>query len=259
MCRLAAYLGPDITLADFLIAPVHGLMEQAWRPREMLHGTLNADGFGIGWHTADDEPAVYTSPMPIWSDTNLPHLGRALQSNLWLANVRSATPGLAVNQANTQPFYDKRWLFMHNGMLQDFVVYLRPLMRSFLSPHVEAGVVGNSDSEYLFAVLRHLLEDSSGLALHASFSALFNLLEEWLRGRQATLNFVLSNGGRLYAVRHAINHPCPSLYYTTDDEIFPGGQIVASERLTDGMYWQPIPEHHLLILNTDAPPELVAL
>ena len=40
------------------------------------------------------------------------------------------------------------------------------------------------------------------------------------------------------------------LYYTTDDELFPGGQLLASERFTDDSFWQPVPEHHILILDS---------
>jgi glutamine amidotransferase len=70
---------------------------------------------------------------------------------------------------------------------------------------------------------------------------------------------VITDGQRLYATRHGLNHECPSLYYTTDDELFPGGQVIASERLTGDSYWQPVPEHHILILDPDKPPELLAL
>jgi glutamine amidotransferase len=71
---------------------------------------------------------------------------------------------------------------------------------------------------------------------------------------------LISDGMRIYATRHAINHECPSLYYTTDDDSFPeDAQLVASERLTEGGLWQAVPEHHVLILDPQAPPELLAL
>jgi glutamine amidotransferase len=59
--------------------------------------------------------------------------------------------------------------------------------------------------------------------------------------------------------RHALNHYCPSHYFTTDDELFPGGQLIASERFTDDSFWQPVPEHRILILDADKPPELLEL
>lgn len=49
MCRLAAYLGPPITLARYLLDPPDNLVHQAWAPRELVYARLNADGFGFGW------------------------------------------------------------------------------------------------------------------------------------------------------------------------------------------------------------------
>ena len=89
MCRLAAYLGPAISLQQLLLQPPHSLYRQALEPRELIYARVNADGYGFGWYTDDGKPAVYTSTLPIWSDGNLPHLARSLVQPLWLAEVRS--------------------------------------------------------------------------------------------------------------------------------------------------------------------------
>ncbi|VAW79523.1 hypothetical protein MNBD_GAMMA13-168 [hydrothermal vent metagenome] len=70
---------------------------------------------------------------------------------------------------------------------------------------------------------------------------------------------VVSDGERLYAVRHAIGDACPTLYYTTDDDAFPDGQLIASEPLTESGVWQSVPEHQILILDPEEPPELLSL
>ena len=60
MCRHTAYLGPPATLASLLIDPPHSLYRQAWAPRRQRHGTVNADGFGVGWYAdGDPVPARY--------------------------------------------------------------------------------------------------------------------------------------------------------------------------------------------------------
>ncbi|NIR59160.1 MAG: class II glutamine amidotransferase [Gammaproteobacteria bacterium] len=259
MCRLAAYMGPELPLAQFLFAPAHGLVEQAWNPQELLFGRMNVDGFGIGWYADDDRPAVYVSALPIWADVNLPHLGRSLVNDLWLGSVRSATSGASTDPVNSQPFCDEELMFMHNGLLEDFGRRVRPSLRQHLSPDIEAGVRGSTDSEYLFALLRHLLADDEELSIEDALADMSGLIGEWAGTGQALLNVVVTDGERLYATRHALNHRCPSLYYTTDDESFPGAQLVASERLTDAAFWQPVPEHHVLVLDPDEPPELVAL
>ena len=259
MCRLAAYLGPRIALRQFLLDPPHSLMTQSWQPQEMSYGKLNADGYGFGWYADDATPVAYTQAQPIWTDTNLPRLARALSSDLWFGHVRSATPGTSVNQANAQPFCDDELLFAHNGFVKDFTITLRPQIRQFLDPRIDAAIQGNTDSEHLFAVLRHLLADDVELSIEDALTGLCELLDAWQTGQSVLLNLIVSEGERVYALRHAINHSCPTLYYNTDDEAFPAAQLVASERLTASDYWQPVPEHHLLILDPDAPPELLAL
>ncbi len=258
MCRMAAYIGPEILLEKFLLRPPHSLMVQSWKPQELNYATMNADGYGFGWYNEGGEPAIYTNPMPIWSDSNLPHLAGSMYADIWLANIRSATPGLAVNQANTQPFYHQDLMFMHNGFLRGFSETLRPEFQQYLAPEAAAIVQGNTDSEYLFALLCHFLQDED-LSIENALSEMFALLEEWLQDLPALLNLIISDGERLYATRHAENHECPSLYFSTDDEDFPDGQLIASERMTTSDYWQPVPEHHLLIISADGPPEIIDL
>ncbi|MFY9776611.1 MAG: class II glutamine amidotransferase, partial [Trebonia sp.] len=54
MCRHLAYVGPEVSLKSLLIDPPYGLYRQAWAPRMQRHGTVNADGFGIGWYASGD-------------------------------------------------------------------------------------------------------------------------------------------------------------------------------------------------------------
>src|SRR6266508_2604270 len=77
MCRHLAYLGPVVPLADLLLTPSHSLLRQSWEPADMRGGgTVNADGFGIGWYPPDDEhldePVRYRRNIPIWADERLP-------------------------------------------------------------------------------------------------------------------------------------------------------------------------------------------
>jgi glutamine amidotransferase len=50
MCRHLVYLGAPQPLSRLLLEPPHSLVHQSWAPREMRGGgTINADGFGVGW------------------------------------------------------------------------------------------------------------------------------------------------------------------------------------------------------------------
>ena len=81
------------------------------------HGTVNADGFGVGWYAdGDPVPARYRRAVPIWGDPSLPDLARVTRSGAVLAAVRSAPPRAPrwASQA-VAPFGSGRWLFSHNG------------------------------------------------------------------------------------------------------------------------------------------------
>ena len=87
MCRHLAYLGPaGSRSASSSSSPPHGLYRQSWAPRRQRHGTVNADGFGVGWY-ADGRPGARPAtgaPGPIWARPVLrrpgpggPHRGAA--------------------------------------------------------------------------------------------------------------------------------------------------------------------------------------
>ncbi len=260
MCRMAAYLGPDIRLDQFLTRPPHSLVVQSYAPQELVYAKVNADGYGFGWYNDAQQPCHYRSPMPIWSDPNLDNLGRGLASSLWLGFIRSATEGSSINHENTQPFYDDELLFMHNGYIENFNSHVRRKISDYLSNDIHAAIQGTTDSEYLFALLRELLNNNVELSIEEACAEMQRLLARWLGDEtKALLNFIVSDGELLYAIRHGINHDSPSLYYTTDDERFPDAQLIASEPMTSQELWLPVPDHHILILSNDDPAELISL
>lgn len=256
MCRLAAYLGPELALARFLIEPPHSLVVQSWRPREMTTGRLNADGYGLAWNASDGTPTRLTYSMPIWTDINLESLGRSLHSTLWMGVVRSATPGFPAHHANTQPFLQGSLLFLHNGHIENFSGTVRRCIRRALDDDIESCIEGTTDSEYLFALLRQIMRRDR-CVLAAGLSALAGTLRQY--GAEALLNIIVTDGEALYAMRDAIGAPAPTLYSTDDDDAFPGGVLVCSEPLTSSPNWHPLQEHSLLILRPAHEPEVVML
>lgn len=246
MCRLAAYSGPPLMLKRLLFDPEHSLMKQSWAPKEMREAALNADGFGFGWYTADGDPAVYSSIFPIWNDRNLEGLGRALNARLWLANVRSATPGQGLGHTNTQPFAAGRVLFQHNGYIAGFRDHRREAFHRFLRPAIQAGIQGHTDSEYLFAVLRQCLEDVSG-DVQAALLRTVETLPPLLDGHAALFNVVLCDGNLLLACRQAFNGgECPTLYFSDAHPAFPRALVIASERFDDSETWRAMEPHSLI-------------
>jgi glutamine amidotransferase len=249
MCRIAGYVGPPISLHRFLLEPEHSLYRQSWEARELQRASVNADGYGVAWYLDDGTPALYRNPFPVWADANLPSLARSLQSGCWLGNVRSATEGQAVQLQNTQPFVDDCWLFTHNGHVTRFAHGFRRRLQSKLDEDIEAGIQGNTDSEFLFALIRQQRRNgkSAAQALRHALIELTGWLEQ--AGQRALLNVLLSDGHALYAARHAIGEDCPTLYYSQAHPEFSQGVLVVSEPFDSTRWWMQVPPHNLLVLK----------
>ncbi len=162
---MVAYLGgPEVTLSSLVLEPEHSLLVQSYAPKEMMSGVVNADGFGVGWYApwSGDEPAVYRSDGPLWSDRSFASIAPRIRARAIFAAVRSATPGLPVEESGTPPFASGPFMFAHNGAIEDFRrTAMRPL-RDALSDASYAGLFGTTDSETIFAVLLDRLRGSSG-------------------------------------------------------------------------------------------------
>jgi len=257
MCRLAVYLGPEISLGRFLMEPDHSLYRQSWEPREMDEAILNADGFGFGWLNPSKQTAIYTNTCPIWSDTNLSSLSDSLFSPYWLGNVRSATPGQQVTQCNTHPFKIDQTLFTHNGYIENFNPKIRSIFHDILDASIQAEIQGNTDSEYLFALLRQQLLKTSDVA--EAIPAMVSTLSEIVSNEKVLLNLIVGDGTQFYVLRHAINGKCPTLYYSTEENEFPDAILIASEALTKSGKWQAVPEHSYCTISDITPPNFISL
>ena len=106
-----------MTLRELLVDPPHGLYRQSWAPRMQRHGTVNADGFGVGWYADGD-------PVPARVPADRPDLGRPVvrrpgpgdaQRRAARRGAVDATAGTAPSAAAAPPFAAGRWLFSHNG------------------------------------------------------------------------------------------------------------------------------------------------
>ena len=105
MCRHLAYLGPPVPLGELLVAAAPRLVRQSWEPRRQRYGTVNADGFGVGWYAdGDPVPARYRRAGPIWADQSFADLARVVRSTALLAAVRDATVAGADGEAAAAPF-----------------------------------------------------------------------------------------------------------------------------------------------------------
>lgn len=130
MCRHLAWFGAPRTLSALVLEPEHGLLRQSWDPRHQRHGTINADGWGVGFHPdphADqtDLPVRWRSDRPLWSDTSFASVAPHLISGRVLAAVRSATVGMPTDASAAAPFLHDGWLVSHNGVVDKTTVGAR--------------------------------------------------------------------------------------------------------------------------------------
>jgi ergothioneine biosynthesis protein EgtC len=254
MCRLLGYLGEPIALEKLLYHGENSLVVQSYQPREMTAGLLNADGFGIGWYDAQTEqaPFTYKNTLPIWNDINLPGLSRYIQSGCVLANVRSATPGLAVDLSNCQPFQIGSMQAIHNGFIANFRQTLYRPMRDRLSNLAYQAIQGNTDSEHIIALLldEQLSDPALCLtdALHRTLETLTILAEKY--NTDFSANLILSDGQHLVASRFANRSPMPTLYWLPHHPPFPNAIVIASEPLFPGP-WQPLLDRTILTVHHD--------
>jgi len=248
MCRLLGYLGEVSSLVDLLQAPAHSLIEQSYQPREMTAGLLNADGFGIAWYHPyrQTDPFVYRSLLPIWNDSNLPHLCRYVESNCVLASVRSATPGLAVDLSNCQPYTYAGWIFAHNGFIENFRRSLYRPLADLLEDELYQNVHGTTDSEHIFALLLQFLRrDEPVIALQQTLRQILALADKY--GVSASLNCIFSDGRHICACRCSSHSPAPSLYYLyTGDSLFIASEPMDFAHCTTEAKWHSFSENSML-------------
>ncbi|MGW1864848.1 ergothioneine biosynthesis protein EgtC [Streptomyces mauvecolor] len=234
MCRHIAYTGPVLSLGELLVRPPHGLYRQAWAPRRQRHGTVNADGFGVGWY-ADGDPvaARYRRAGPIWADPNFADLARVVRTGAVLAAVRDATEAGADGEAAAAPFADGRWLFSHNGAVKGWPRSAAPLAAA-LPAQALLSLEARCDAAFVWALVLNRLTsgDEAGQAMADTVTELA------AAAPGSRLNLLLTDGETITATAWG-----DTLWYLHS----PGrSTVVASEPYDDDPYWREVPDRTLL-------------
>jgi len=233
MCRHLAYLGPPASLRSVLIDPPHGLYRQAWAPRRQRHGTVNADGFGVGWYApGDPDPARYRRAVPIWGDESFADVARVTSAGALLAAVRCATAGTDPGIAAVAPYASGSWLFSHNGVLDGW-----PAAAAALADALPAGSLlgleARVDSALLWALVRHRLE----LGLGAADALADTVAALRAAGAGGRFNFLLTDGRTIAATAAG-----DTLCYRASGQAV----VVASEPGDDRPGWTEVPDASVL-------------
>ncbi|MFG2985771.1 ergothioneine biosynthesis protein EgtC [Streptomyces sp. NPDC048258] len=235
MCRHLAYLGPVVALGRLLSEPEHSLVHQSWEPRRQRSGTVNADGFGVGWYADEDPvPARYRRAGPIWGDLTFADLARVVRSGAALAAVRDSTRPGADGEAAAAPFADGPWLFSHNGAIRDWPDSAAPLALG-LPPEELLQLEARTDSALVWALVLNRLRGGEDLG-----TALAGPVRELAAAAPGSrLNLLLTDGAAIAATAWG-----DSLWYLADATA--QRMVVASEPYDDDSRWFEVPDRTLL-------------
>ena len=246
MCRLTAYVGGALAADTLVFGGTHSLLEQSYAPRELLHGHVNADGYGIVWYRGAT-PVRTGGARPIWQDADLRTLLAGVASPTILASVRNATPGIPIDGGN-QPLVHGRWSFILNGFVEDFRVSHMRALRSHLPDELYGHLAGSSDSETLFLLAVAAVQNGASLvdALRGVGDIVLEAVQE--ENHTAQLTMVLADEGGIGVLRTASETTTNSLYLARDHPLAPDGTLLASERLDDHPSWEEVTPHEGLEL-----------
>jgi gamma-glutamyl hercynylcysteine S-oxide hydrolase len=221
MCRHLAWLGRPRTLAELVLDPPSSLLVQSWAPRRQRYGTVNADGWGVGFFAPGRaQPARWRSPRPLWADPSFASVAPVLSSGCVVAAVRSATVGMPLEESAVAPFTDGRWLLSHNGRVD----------RAVLPP------VRDAESTVDSALLAALVFARGLDALTST------VLEVAAADPAARLNLLAADGSRLLATTWGD---------TLSVLVTPDGTALASEPWDDDPAWADVPDRSLVEVTPD--------
>jgi predicted glutamine amidotransferase len=241
MCRLfgtAASAPVDISFE--LLESDNPLLEQSER---------HDSGWGVAYYP-NGTPKVERFAVAAHADVSFRQAARAV-SRLFMAHVRRATVG-GLTLANTHPFSEGPYTFCHNGTI---------LQPGKLRDLTDRPLRGSTDSEQFFNVLMTMLDPDDVIG---SLRRTVDTVSE--RCRFSALNFLFSDGRRLYAYRLGIYEVfwlVRNLDIDADTRTHyhlhlerPHGEhlvMVSSERLTDAEPWGEFEQDELLVCDPADP------
>jgi predicted glutamine amidotransferase len=264
MCRWLAYSGAPVLMKDVLYEGPNSLVHQSLSSRLGAEPT-NGDGFGVGWYGEPDTPGLFHSTEPAWNDQNLLELAGHISSPLFFTHIRAAI-GSAVQQTNCHPFRHGRWLFMHNGYLNQLATVKRDLTLA-VDPSLYPEIRGQADTELLFYLaLTFGLQDDPPAAVEQAIGLVEAVGEQRGVPNPFQGTIATTDGETIWAFRYSSEHKSRTLYYTTDIptllKMYPerddlrqfseNARLIVSEPLGDvAGVWNEVPESSVGIVGPD--------
>lgn len=181
MCRVLAYIGPEIPLESLLLEPENSLINQSLDPK--LHPQLQLAGWGFGMWSEHllkpEEPFLYHRPKAAFYDDNAWGIIPSLQGSTVLAHVRASdyNADVVLADENCHPFsyHETPWIIAHNGYLPNWNILQRELLQHCQDRYLKQ-MRGTTDSEFLYVLLLSLLEGNSNAQVKAAFEKMLKLI-----------------------------------------------------------------------------------
>ena len=215
MCRVLAYIGPEIPVENLLLKPDNSLVNQSLDPER--HPELQLAGWGFGaWGEnllTPEEPLVYRRPMAAFYDDNAKGIIPSLQASTLLAHVRAAAYDSSVVLAdeNCHPFsyQETPWIVAQNGDLPNWKLVQRELLQHCQDKYLKQ-MQGNTDTEFLYVLLLSLLEDDSDDGVKRAFEALLGHIVQAMKDLDLVeltkLKMALVSPNRIIGVNFGSGH-----------------------------------------------------
>jgi len=256
VCRLfALHAGQRDVAAEFWLLDAPGSIAS--------QSEHNAHGYGIAALTAGRGMILIRNPVQASEDPAYRHIARRLQACEIMVHLRYANTG-GTSLLNTHPFSQDGRLFAHNGVVGDL-----DRIEERLGPN-RAMVMGDTDSERLFALITLRIRDADGDVRAGLTAALREVVSDF---ELYSLNFVLAELGHFWAFRYPEHNPLhlhhrrpggPSgaaqldqasatgdLRLHSDDGAGVPMVIIASEQISDEPGWEEISPGELVHVGPD--------
>ncbi|MGC4116089.1 MAG: class II glutamine amidotransferase [Myxococcales bacterium] len=239
MCRmLAVRSARPVKIEDLLVQAPNSLSQLSHEHRH---------GWGLAVYV-DGEPKVARGSRAAWQDPMFEEIAATLEGRSLLAHVRKASVG-NVQLENSHPFRHGRWLFAHNGTVQDFDT-IRPAFEALIAPEYRALIRGTTDSERCFALFLSWLDQLGGLAsppVDVVACALAIVIDEVRRlspSPDTILNFLATDGVSLVGVHSGDRELCFSA--VTGEKV-----VIASQPPSEKDVWYEIADGEVVGVSAD--------
>ena len=165
------------------------------------------DGWGVA-HYVNGSPHLIRSCETALSDTLFHRVSGVVASETVVAHVRKATQGRK-SVLNCHPFQHGRWVFAHNGDVENFDE-VKEELKQRIYPKFRRYILGDTDSEVIFGLFLSRLSDFGPIDRHPRVEYVVDALADAVKlvrsiadrtglENLARLSFVVTDGTILVA------------------------------------------------------------